>query len=240
VIATIATLAALLLPALSNTKVKAHQATCLSNLRQLGIAWTLYKDENLDLLVESYPVNNPSAWVQGNMTNSAEAVDLGLLRDGKLYQYSQNVHIYHCPTDPGVTIGGTQVPSVRSYSMNAFMGHRPAGLPPIPARSSDYVQSFARGADLPSPAKLFVFIDEDERSISDGFFISDPTGGVWYDFPSVSANRHRYAASIMHADGSGNVWRFRDPRTIQVSGPGTDQYTNLDLAFLAEAATVHK
>jgi len=46
VIAIIAVLAALLLPALSRAKQKARQAACLSNLRQIGVGFTLYQTEN--------------------------------------------------------------------------------------------------------------------------------------------------------------------------------------------------
>ena len=48
VIATLAILAALLLPALSGAKAKSRQVACLSNLRQVGISWTLYVSDNAD------------------------------------------------------------------------------------------------------------------------------------------------------------------------------------------------
>jgi prepilin-type N-terminal cleavage/methylation domain-containing protein len=117
VIATIAILAALLFPILGRAKIKAQRTSCLSNLRQLGVAWMMYADDNHGSLVESYPDNNnnPEVWVQGDMTKANEAGNEDLIRAGKLFPYNQSVPIYRCPADAGVTIGGQVVPTVRSY-----------------------------------------------------------------------------------------------------------------------------
>src|SRR3954463_218138 len=51
VIAIIAVLAAMLLPALARTKLKATQASCLNNQKQLAIAFQMYAGDNGDTIV---------------------------------------------------------------------------------------------------------------------------------------------------------------------------------------------
>jgi prepilin-type N-terminal cleavage/methylation domain-containing protein/prepilin-type processing-associated H-X9-DG protein len=237
VIATIAILAALLLPILGRAKVKAQRAACFSNLHQLGVAWQMYYTDNGGLLVPSYP-GSPEVWVRGNMTNAAEAVDPSLIAQGRLYHYAQNTSIYHCPSDTGVPIGNKVVPSVRSYSMNCFMGGRDPSLPPIPDTALGYVSFFNKDSDLAQPSEFWVMIDEDERSISDGFFLTDPSGHTWFDFPAVSQHRHDFSFTISFADGHSEVWRYSDPRSLQVMARETDQFGNSDLARLARATTI--
>ena len=240
VIATIAILASLLLPILARVRIRAERTACSSNLRQLGYAWIMYYTENNDLLAESYPLNNSEVWVQGDMTKPAEAGDVELIRQGKLFPYNGNASIYKCPTDRGVPIAGKIVPTVRSYSMNSFMGGRDASIGPIPQNASGYVQFFSKFTQVANPDKLWVLLDEDERSINDGFFVTDPEGRVWQDFPAISVARHNYSYGLNFADGHSDVWRHEDPLTWRVNANRSDSFGNKDLKRLAEASTVKK
>ena len=206
VVATIVILATLLLPILTKAKDKAHRTTCLSNLRQLGIAWALYADDNQGLLVESYPVNNPDAWVQGDMTKPNEACDADLIRSGKLFHYNQSVAIYHCPNDSGALVGGKQIPTVRSYSMNCFMGARDLRIGPIPSTAVNYVSFYAKDSDIPRPDQMWVLLDEDERSINDGFFVNRLDDYMWGNLP---ASYHNGACGFTFGDGHAEIHKWK-------------------------------
>lgn len=239
VIATIGALTAMLLPVLAKAKGKAQQANCISNLKNLGYAWYMYYGDNGGRLAESYPLN-PDVWVKGDMRNPTEAVDNKLLENGKLYTYHRNTAIYHCPADQGVEINGKKVASVRSYSMNGFMGARDPTIGPLPHSAAGFVPFFVKDSDLARPSELWVLIDEDERSISDAFFMTDPTARVWWDLPSLAPHRHYYRYSLSYADGHAESWRLLDPKSRKVFKNETEQAGNRDLERLARASTVPK
>src|SRR5262245_45880899 len=109
VIAIIAVLASMLLPALAKAKTKAQGIQCLSNLKQLQLAWALYTDDHRGVLVPYI------SWVTGWLDFSGANTDntnVSLLMDrnkAKLAPYTQSPGIYKCPTDRSSvrTRGGT-------------------------------------------------------------------------------------------------------------------------------------
>jgi type II secretory pathway pseudopilin PulG len=237
---TVAALAAMLLPVLSKAKIKAQRTSCRSNLHQLSLAWVLYHGDNNGRLVESYPVDNPNAWILGDMRKPADATNMNLLQQGKLYAYIPNTKVYHCPADNGVPLEKANLPSLRSYSMNAFMGARDPRVGPIPANAQNYVLFYGKESEIPRPANLWVMLDEDERSINDGFFVPDPTGQMWIDFPANSVHRHDHSFVLNFADCHTEIWYYRDPATSKLTHNRTEQAGNIDLRRLARASATLK
>jgi len=110
----------------------------------------------------------------------------------------------------------------------------------IPSTARGYVDFFARGSDIPRPEQMWVLLEEDSRSINDGFFVTDPKGQIWYDWPTISAARHNYSYALNFADGHSATWRVTDPRSLRVTITKTEQPGNADLQRLASATTVRK
>ncbi|MGV3615382.1 MAG: prepilin-type N-terminal cleavage/methylation domain-containing protein [Fimbriimonas sp.] len=113
VIAIIAILAALLFPVFAQAKAAAKAASCLSNLKQIGIAWPLYAgdyDDTMPLSTQPYtgpvPANaqNPSQYpLYANWTTDASARKGGAdPKGGSLQPYMKSTAITDCPGAQGL------------------------------------------------------------------------------------------------------------------------------------------
>jgi prepilin-type N-terminal cleavage/methylation domain-containing protein/prepilin-type processing-associated H-X9-DG protein len=226
VIAIIAILAALLLPVLSRAKDAGREAGCLSNIRQLQVAWAMYIDDHNGNLPYNQSVgagqliasSTSNSWVVGNAQASADPIYIQM---GSIYQYTPNIGVYRCPADFS-TVYGTAKPRTRSYSMEAYLN----GI------RDDIITTYI---DLqPSYAKVFVFLDEHEQSIDDGYYLiyRDPDT-TWMN---LAANRHNQGANLTFADGHSERWKWMFPKRFITWGqPAANALDLQDLRRLQAA-----
>jgi prepilin-type N-terminal cleavage/methylation domain-containing protein/prepilin-type processing-associated H-X9-DG protein len=228
VIAVIAILAALLLPTLSKTKAYALGTACLSNSKQLGLAWHLYSDDNSGRLVNNgvfngwaayqgpqtpLPIETPN-WVYGLLEWSAspDITNSQLIANGLLFPYTKQFKLYKCPADrylsPAQSSAGFYE-RVRSVSMNAFIeGSAHPGQYWVPGFAS-----YAKESDLiaPVPSELWVFADENADTINDGWLITAmANANQWDDMPG---SYHNGACMFNFADGHSAMHKWRLQKT---------------------------
>jgi len=201
VIAIIAILAAMLLPALSKAKQKAYGISCLSNSKQLMVAWMLYTDDNSGKLVLNKGVsalqNREDSWVNGVMSyNGYDATNSDLMVQGLLGPYtSKNRGIYKCPADHSIaTPGGVPGPRVRSMTMCTRLG------------DTTSTKNFLKFSQLinPAPSMKWVTMDEHPDSINDGSMLVQKD--TWIDYP---ASYHGGAGGLSFADGHAEIHKWR-------------------------------
>jgi prepilin-type N-terminal cleavage/methylation domain-containing protein/prepilin-type processing-associated H-X9-DG protein len=257
VIAVIAILAALLLPALGRAKEKAQGVYCLNNNKQLLTAALMYPGENQERLPPNGDDDGDGTfWVGGDMLIPVESTNIMFLTDSRwafLAPYhSRAMGIYKCPGDKSTTqIVSVAIPRVRSYSMNTAVGtlggsnrypnNNPVWGPWLDGTGHHVAnhpwRTYGKLSDMtaPQPAGLWVFVDEDSRSIDVGSFevcMETPTRMV--DWPGTY---HNFGANFSFADGHSEAHRWRDGRTRK-TGPYTygaaPQPNNQDIVWMQQ------
>jgi prepilin-type N-terminal cleavage/methylation domain-containing protein/prepilin-type processing-associated H-X9-DG protein len=214
VIAIIATLAGLLFPVFARSREKARQSRCLSNLRQLGTAFALYRAD--------YDGRNPGmgdgtycpgtfnprfypSWIAG-VYSTAEGhwvpcywviypplepdAPVGIrwrqtgVKQGALYPYVRNEAVYICPTDRRGQEKGL------SYSLN-------------------YVAGFIPEAVVARPAQFAELVDE-QATLNDGDLTAFDTIGRYFNCPTLA---HFNGANLTFFDGHAR-W-FKATHTVE-------------------------
>jgi len=123
VIAIIAILAAILFPVFSRAREKARQTSCLSNLKQIGLAAAMYNQDYDEMFFgwRADATVNVGSWAYYAPNGSTPYWNM---TQGALFPYVKNSQIFICPSDSGPTNNWATCPEALtpSYMENCQIG----------------------------------------------------------------------------------------------------------------------
>ena len=220
VIAIIAILAAMLLPAVNRARLKATSAQCLSNHRQLSMAWSLYCDENDDRVPNFTTVVNARGerpWLlrplpalpavpPGSTPQQVEILkETEGYKQGVLYTYAPNANMLHCPSDTRVNR-----PPGAGFAFGSYS--------PVASLNGERAELFRR-SDLRQPTDRFLWVEEnDSRGENGGSWIftsSGPPAFVSSRLVDSGAVTHGRTSTFSWADGHASSHRWKDETAIE-------------------------
>ncbi len=224
VIAIIAVLLAIFVPALRLARERGQRAVCLSNLRQLTLAWVAYADQHDGKLVSgdafgerrTMKIYRLNGWVgTAFLCPPSRSALMENPDKGALWPYLRNPDVYHCPLGSyrfwasysilaganGPPMEGTYVPSTNEVEAS------PAGK-----RIGNTVLRLTRLTDIINPpaSERAVFID---RRNLNGDFDVDYLHPYWW-VGSPPPIHHAGGVPLSMADGHAEYWKWKGRETV--------------------------
>jgi prepilin-type N-terminal cleavage/methylation domain-containing protein/prepilin-type processing-associated H-X9-DG protein len=238
VIAIIAILAAILFPVFAQAREKARQSSCLSNLKQIGIASTMYVQD----YDETFPV---WAWnPERQMARPDGTIYTGKVTWPMLYMpYIKNDGVFRCPSDGTVrsSIGNTWgKPFPMSYGTNLRIHRcvdtiqcaagRALGLAAIDTPADTYwIADVWNGSPIGIESGAVSACKWSNGTQTYGVdrmrFVQNATSCSGYPIPNSATNpdastRHLGGSNIVFADGHAKWQRWQSIRWEQTCPKG--------------------
>ena len=250
VIAIIAILAAILLPVLARSKLKATQANCLSNLHQMGLANNMYVSDNADKLAVISGSSGGGYWLpdSGPYFSGASTVESICVSDvqkclqtSSLFSpYAPNPVVNHCPGDvryrnaigsgaPGIG-NNTKGWAYDSYALTSNLGKNNGftfnGAP-------DYYKKLS---EVRRVSDCFFMVEQaDSRGYNVNTFDSDTAASATsYGYEDLFATYHGDVSTMCFTDGHAEGHKWTDPIILKLgkfanqSGIACFAYYNMD------------
>ncbi|HNS22712.1 MAG TPA: type II secretion system protein [Sedimentisphaerales bacterium] len=220
VIAVIAILLAVFIPALRRARERGQRVVCLGNLRQLTIAWTAYADQHDGDLVpgraygtETVTDHHDRSIYLGWMGRAfcypesrSELVENP--NKGALWPYLRNVDVYRCPrgrTSHAATYG--IVSAANGAKIEGTYVPGPVGNTVSGCRVGNTVLRLTRLTDIvsPGPGARAVFVDMGQTpNGEDHYYYLAPR---WDKF-SAPLPLHAGGITVSMADGHAEYWKW--------------------------------
>ncbi|RYG70833.1 DUF1559 domain-containing protein [bacterium] len=181
VIAIIAILAAILFPTFNGVRAKARATSCLSNLKQIGLGFHMYSQDNDGFwIMPGYTtVNGRSTWWFGSQYDGKSD-----FRDSPLYPYIKNAQIADCLDTPNPTN------PLNASNVNYYGGF---------GYGINQLINGAHSAAFDNPGETVVLGD------SAGYGNGELRRSIYVYWPTISSigvhGRHQGFANILWADG---------------------------------------
>ena len=232
VIAVISLLMALLIPVLRSARERAQRTVCMSNIRQLTLAWLTYAADNDSKIVYGVPMRDRfmnegghrvESWLGGEFMNIPVGED-----KGALWPYIQDRGVYRCPrawrgcsatygivsSARGWRVEGTYFPIQKPEDYNWNMvEYRKFGK-----RVGGTVLRLTRLTDIISPgaAQRVVFVDQGRTPMSNMDFSVDYLYPRWNKLSPPPPIHHRDGTTLSMADGHVEYWRWKGRETVEM------------------------
>jgi len=220
VIAIIAILAAMILPALARAKLKATQANCLSNDKQLGMALTMYAGDNNDQFIQISGQRNaggywlldtdPQSWP--NEQAALTDVQKCLTHSNLLSAYAPAPGVNHCP-------GDVRYKNALNTAVNDGLGWAYDSYAVTENVTMNKQNDFNKKISLVKRVSdCMVFAEQaDSRGYNNGSFAvsSAVTPANGFHFEDLFATYHGNVGTFAFADGHAEAHKWLDPNIIQ-------------------------